>query len=169
MRDLFAAVDSVKKEPWLDENRIGCVGPSYGGYTTYWMAGNHNKRFKAFVAHCGVFNSEMEYITTDELFFDNWEMGGPSWEVSNAVAQKSYAQSPHRFVQNWDTPILIFHGGRDFRIPYTQGMAAFNAAQLMNVPSKLVLLPNENHWVLKPQNGILWQREFYGWLDKWLK
>ena len=169
MRDLFAAVDSVKKEPWLDENRIGCVGPSYGGYTTYWMAGNHNKRFKAFVAHCGVFNSEMEYITTDELFFDNWEMGGPSWEVNNAVAQKSYAQSPHRFVQNWDTPILIFHGGRDFRIPYTQGMAAFNAAQLMNVPSKLVLLPNENHWVLKPQNGILWQREFYGWLDKWLK
>lgn len=169
MRDLFAAIDSVKKEPWLDENRIGCVGPSYGGYTVYWMAGNHDKRFKAFIAHCGVFNSEMEYITTDELFFDNWEMGGPSWETNNAVAQKSYAQSPHRFVQNWDTPILIFEGGRDFRIPYTQGMAAFNAAQLMNVPSKFVIMPSENHWVLKPQNGLLWQREFYGWLDKWLK
>ncbi len=169
MRDLFAAVDSVKEESWLDDSRIGCVGPSYGGYSVYWMAGNHNKRFKAFVSHCGVFNSEMEFITTDELFFDNWEMGGPSWETNNAVAQKSFAQSPHRFVQNWDTPLLIFEGGRDFRIPYTQGMAAFNAAQLMNVPSKFVILPSENHWVLKPQNGILWQREFYSWLDKWLK
>lgn len=169
MRDFFAAVDSIKKESWLDENRIGCVGPSYGGYTTYWMAGNHNKRFKAFVSHCGVFNSEMEFITTDELFFDNWEMGGPSWDTENPVVRKSFSQSPHLFVKNWDTPILIFEGGRDFRIPYTQGMAAFNAAQLMNIPSKFVILPSENHWVLRPQNGLLWQREFFGWLDKWLK
>lgn len=169
MRDLLAAIDSLKKEPWLDENRLACVGPSYGGYTTYWMAGNHSKRFKAFISHCGVFNSEMEYITTDELFFDDWEMGGPSWETENPVVRKSFSQSPHLFVKNWDTPILIFEGARDFRIPYTQGMAAFNAAQLMNVPSKFVIFPSENHWVVRPQNGLLWQREFFGWLDKWLK
>lgn len=169
MRDFFSAVDSIKKEPWLDESRIGCVGPSYGGYTVYWMAGNHNKRFKAFISHCGVYNSEMEYITTDELFFDDWEMGGAFWDKTNPTVQKTYGQSPHQFVKNWDTPILIFEGGRDFRIPYTQGMAAFNTAQLMNIPSKFVIFPSENHWVLRPQNGLLWQREFYSWLDKWLK
>ena len=169
MRDLLAAIDEVKQEPWVDENRLGAIGASYGGYTVFWLAGNHNKRFKAFISHCGVFNSDMEYMTTEEMFFDDWEMGGAPWETDNKVAMNSYKQSAHRFVKNWDTPILIIHGGNDFRIPYTQGMAAFNSAQMLGVPSKFLFFPDENHWVLKPQNGILWQREFKGWLDKWLK
>ena len=169
MRDLLAAIDEVKKEPWIDENRLGAIGASYGGYTVFWMAGNHNKRFKAFIAHCGVFHSEMEYLTTEEMFFDQWEMGGAPWETDNKIAMKSFEHSPHKFVKNWDTPMLIIHGGRDFRIPYTQGMAAFNAAQMLDIPSKFLFFPDENHWVLKPQNGILWQREFKGWLDQWLK
>lgn len=169
MKDLLASIDDVSKEPWVDKERLGAVGASYGGYTVFWLAGNHNKRFKAFIAHCGVFNSEMEYLTTEEMFFDEWEMGGAPWDDKNAVAQKSFAQSPHKFVKNWDTPILIIHGGKDFRIPYTQGMAAFNTAQMLGLPSRFLYFPEENHWVLKPQNGILWQREFKGWLDKWLK
>lgn len=169
MKDLLSAIDEVKKEPWVDENRLGAVGASYGGYSVFWLAGNHNKRFKAFIAHCGVFHSEMEYLTTEEMFFDTWEMGGAPWEKNNPVAMKSYAQSPHNFVTSWDTPILIISGGNDFRIPYTQGMAAFNAAQILGVPSKFIFFPDENHWVLKPQNGILWQREFRSWLDRWLK
>ncbi|HCX98649.1 MAG TPA: peptidase S9, partial [Bacteroidales bacterium] len=169
MRDLLAAIDEVKLEPWVDEDRLGAIGASYGGYTVFWLAGNHNKRFKAFISHCGVFNSDMEYMTTEEMFFDDWEMGGAPWETDNKVAMNSYKQSAHRFVKNWDTPILIIHGGNDFRIPYTQSMAAFNSAQMLGVPSKFLFFPDENHWVLKPQNGILWQREFKGWLDKWLK
>ncbi len=169
MKDLLASIDDVSKEPWVDKDHLGAVGASYGGQTIFWLAGNHHKRFKAFIAHCGVFNSEMEYMTTDEMFFDNWENGGAPWETSNKVAMHSYAQSPHKFVKNWDTPILVIHGGKDFRIPYTQGMAAFNAAQMQGIPSKFLFFPDENHWVLKPQNGILWQREFKGWLDKWLK
>jgi dipeptidyl aminopeptidase/acylaminoacyl peptidase len=169
MRDFFAAIDEVKKEPWVDENKLGAVGASYGGQTVFWLAGNHNKRFKAFIAHCGVFNSEMEYMTTEEMFFDNWENGGAPWETDNRVAMHSFSQSPHKFVKNWDTPILIVHGGKDFRIPYTQGMAAFNSAQMLGIPSRFLYFPDENHWVLKPQNGILWQREFKNWLDKWLK
>lgn len=169
MRDLLAAIDEVKKEPWVDENRLGAIGASYGGYTVFWLAGHHNKRFKAFIAHCGVFHSEMEYLTTEEMFFDQWEMGGAPWETDNRIAMKSFEQSPHKFVKKWDTPILIIHGGNDFRIPYTQGMAAFNAAQMLGVPSKFLFFPDETHWVLKPQNGILWQREFKGWLDRWLK
>ncbi len=169
MRDLLSAIDEVKQEPWVDETKLGAIGASYGGYTVFWLAGNHNKRFKAFIAHCGVFNSDMEYMTTEEMFFDDWEMGGAPWETNNPVAMNSYKQSAHRFVQNWDTPILIIHGGKDFRIPYPQGMAAFNSAQIMGVPSKFLFFPDENHWVLKPQNGILWQREFKNWLDTWLK
>lgn len=169
MRDLLAAIDEVKKEPWVDESKLGAVGASYGGYTVFWLAGNHNKRFKAFIAHCGVFHSEMEYLTTEEMFFDNWEMGGAPWETDNKVAMKSFSHSPHLFVKKWDTPILVIHGGKDFRIPYTQGMAAFNTARMMGIPSRFLFFPDENHWVLKPQNGILWQREFKGWLDKWLK
>lgn len=169
MRDLLAAIDEVKLEPWVDEDRLGAIGASYGGYTVFWLAGNHNKRFKAFISHCGVFNSDMEYMTTEEMFFDDWEMGGAPWETDNKVAMNSYKQSAHRFVKNWDTPILIIHGGKDFRIPYPQAMAAFNSAQMLGVPSKFLFFPDENHWVLKPQNGILWQREFKGWLDKWLK
>lgn len=169
MNDLLAAIDEVKKEPWVDESKLGAVGASYGGYTVFWLAGNHNKRFKAFIAHCGVFHSEMEYLTTEEMFFDNWEMGGAPWETDNKVAMKSFSHSPHLFVKKWDTPILVIHGGKDFRIPYTQGMAAFNTARMMGIPSRFLFFPDENHWVLKPQNGILWQREFKGWLDKWLK
>lgn len=169
MKDLLASIDEVSKEPWVDKDHLGAVGASYGGETVYWLAGNHHKRFKAFIAHCGVFNSEMEYMTTDEMWFDSWENGGAPWETDNKVAMHSYAQSPHEFVKNWDTPILVIHGGRDFRIPYTQGMAAFNAAQMKGIPSKFLFFPDESHWVLKPQNGILWQREFKGWLDKWLK
>lgn len=169
MRDLLSAIDEVKQEPWIDETKLGAIGASYGGYTVFWLAGHHNKRFKAFIAHCGVFNSDMEYMTTEEMFFDDWEMGGAPWEKDNPTAVNSFAQSPHLFVQNWDTPILIIHGGKDFRIPYPQGMAAFNSAQMMGVPSKFLFFPDENHWVLKPQNGMLWQREFKNWLDRWLK
>ena len=169
MDDLLACIDEVSQEPWVDANRMGAIGASYGGYTVFWLAGHHNKRFKAFIAHCGVFHSEMEYYTTEEMFFDEWEMGGAPWDKSNKVAQNSFAQSPHHFVDKWDTPIMVIHGGNDFRIPYTQGMAAFNAAQMRGIPSKFLFFPDENHWVLKPQNGILWQREFFGWLDKWLK
>lgn len=169
MRDLLCAIDEVKKEPWVNANKLGAIGASYGGETVFWLAGNHQKRFKAFIAHCGVFNAEMEYMTTEEMFFDNWESGGAPWEADNKVAMHSFAQSPHKFVKNWDTPILIVHGGKDFRIPYTQGMAAFNAARMLGIPSRFLFFPDENHWVLKPQNGILWQREFKSWLDKWLK
>lgn len=169
MKDLLQAIDVVKQEPFIDENKLAAVGASFGGFSVNWLAGNHNGRFKAFITHCGVFNSEMEYMTTEEMFFDIWEKGGAPWETDNKVAMKSYAGSPHKFVKNWDTPIMIIHGEHDYRIPYTQGMAAFNSAQLLGIPSKLLFFPDETHWVQKPQNGILWQREFKGWLDKWLK
>lgn len=169
MRDLLAATDELAKEPGIDASRMGAVGASYGGYTVNWLAGNHNGRFKAFISHCGVFHSEMEFYTTEEMFFDEWEMGGKPWDKSNAVAQKSFASSPHMFVQNWNTPIMIIHGGRDYRIPYTQGMAAFNAARMLNIKSRFLFFPDESHWVLKPQNGLLWQREFYRWLDENLR
>lgn len=169
MKDLLCAIDQLKTEPWIDQNRLGAIGASYGGYTVFWLAGHHNKRFKAFIAHCGVFNSEMEYMTTEEMFFDSWEMGGAPWETDNPVAMRSFANSPHKFVTRWDTPIMIIHGGHDFRIPYTQGMAAFNTARMLGIPSRFLFFPDENHWVLKPQNGILWQREFKSWLDRWLK
>jgi len=169
MKDLLSAIDEVKKEPYVDEENIGAVGASFGGFSVYWLAGNHKNRFKAFIAHCGVFNSEMEFMTTEEMFFDTWEKGGAPWEKDNKVAMKSYAGSPDKFVQNWDTPILVIHGGKDFRIPYTQGMAAFNSARLMDVKARFLYFPEENHWVLTPQNGILWQRTFFDWLDQHLK
>ena len=169
MKDLLVAIDELSREPFVDEERLGAIGASFGGFSVYWLAGNHQKRFKAFIAHCGVFDEEMEYMTTDEMFFDNWEKGGAPWEKDNPVAMKSFAGSPHQFVANWDTPILVITGENDFRIPYTQSLAAFNSAQLLGVPSKLLIFPSESHWVLSPQNGILWQREFKGWLDQWLK
>jgi len=169
MQDLLRAIDVMKEEPFIDADRLGAIGASFGGFSVFWLAGNHEGRFKTFISHCGVFNSEMEYMTTDEMFFDNWEMGGAPWETDNPVAMKSYAGSPHNFIQNWDTPIMIIVGEHDYRIPYTQAMAAFNSAQLLGVPSKLLFFPSETHWVLTPQDGILWQREFKGWLDKWLK
>jgi len=169
MKDLLSAIDDVKKEPFVDEERLGAVGASFGGFSVYWLAGNHNKRFKAFIAHCGVFHSEMEFMTTEESFFDMWEKGGAPWEKDNKVAMKSYAGSPDNFVQNWDTPILVIHGGKDFRVPYSQGMAAYNSARLLDVKARFLYFPEENHWVLKPQNGILWQRTFFDWLDQHLK
>ena len=169
MQDLLSAIDDISAEPYVDEERLGAVGASFGGFAVFWLAGNHQNRFKTFISHCGVFNSEMEYMTTDEMFFDNWEKGGAPWEKDNQVAKKSYANSPHHFVENWNTPIMVMQGEHDYRIPYTQGMAAFNTAQMLGIPSRMLFFPSETHWVLSPQNGILWQREFRGWLDKWLK
>jgi len=165
-KDMFSAIDAMSKEPYVDKDRLGAAGASYGGFAIFWMAGNHQKRFKAFVAHAGIFNFESMYGATEENFFVNWDMGGPYW---NPEAKNSYSASPHLFVKNWDTPILIIHGSKDYRIPETQAMNAFAAAQLQNIPSRLIVFPEENHWILKPQNGILWQREFYGWFDKYLK
>ena len=167
-RDLLSATDDIAKEPWIDKDRMAAVGASYGGYSVYWLAGNHNKRFKAFIAHCGIFDMKAMYTTTEEMFFENWESGGPFWDKNNPAAQKSFAQSPVNFIEKWDTPILVSHGVHDYRVPYTQGLAAFNAARMRNIPARLVVFPDENHWVLKPQNAILWQREFFGWLEKWI-
>ena len=169
IRDLLAAIDYVSAQPWSDETRLGCVGASYGGYSTFFMAGNHQKRFKALIAHCGIFNFESMYGHTEELWFVNNDYKGAYWDKDNAIAQRSYANSPHKFVSKWDTPILIFTGEKDYRIPYTQSLEAFTAAQLMGVPSRLVSFENEAHQVFKPQNSIVWNREFFGWLDKYLK
>jgi dipeptidyl aminopeptidase/acylaminoacyl peptidase len=169
IKDYLSAVDALKKENFIDENRLGCVGASYGGYSTFFLAGKHEKRFKAFIAHCGMFNLESFYGATEETFFPNHDLGGAYWDMKNKTAQRSYANSPHKFVQNWDTPILVIHGGKDFRIPYTEGMQAFNAARLRGIPARFLYFPEETHFVLKPQNSILWQREFFGWLDKYLK
>ncbi len=169
MKDYLKAIDTMAKEPFVDETKLGCVGASYGGFSVYWLAGHHNKRFKAFIAHCGLFNLEQMYSTTEEMWFVNWDMKGPYWDKDNAIAQRTYANSPHKFVGNWDTPILVIHGEKDFRIPYTQGMGAFNSAILRGIPARFLYFPEECHWVLSPQNGILWQREFFRWLDTYLK
>ncbi len=169
MQDLLSAIDDISAEPYVDEERLGAVGASFGGFSVNWLAGNHEGRFKAFISHCGVFNEEMMYFTTEEMFFQHWETGGAPWDKNNAVAMKSYAGSPHHFVKNWDTPIMFMQGEHDYRIPYTQGLAGFNTAQMLGIPSRMVFFPSETHWVLSPQNGILWQREFKGWLDQWLK
>ena len=169
MRDYFTAIDEMAKEPYVDKDRLGCVGASFGGFSVYWLAGHHDKRFKAFIAHDGIFNMEMQYLETEEMWFANWDMGGAYWEKQNATAQRTFANSPHRFVDRWDTPILCIHGEKDYRILANQGMAAFNAAVLRGVPAELLIYPDENHWVLKPQNGVLWQRTFFEWLDRWVK
>jgi len=169
MKDYLSAIDAVAKEPFVDKTKLGCVGASYGGFSVYWLAGHHQKRFKAFIAHDGMFNLEQQYLETEEMWFVNRDLGGPYWDKSNAVAQRSYANSPHLFVDKWDTPILVIHGEKDYRILASQGMAAFNAAVLRGVPAEMLIFPDENHWVLQPQNGILWQRVFKQWLDKWLK
>ena len=169
MSDYLTAIDELSKEPFIDENNLGAIGASAGGYAVYYLAGNHEKRFKAFIAHDGIFNEEAQYLETEEMWFENWDKGGPFWEKNNKVAQEAYAHSPHKFVQNWDTPILIIHGELDYRVVVTQGMTAFNAAILKGVPAEYLYFPDENHWVLHPQNGILWQRTFFNWLDKYLK
>ncbi len=169
MKDYLSAIDDICKESYVDKDNLGCVGASYGGFSVYWLAGHHNKRFKAFIAHDGMFNFEQQYLETEEMWFVNWDLGGAYWDKNNAIAQRSYANSPHLFVDKWDAPILVIHGEKDYRILASQGMAAFNAARLRGVPAELLIFPDENHWVLQPQNGILWQRTFFKWLDKWLK
>lgn len=169
MKDYFSAVDDMKKEPYIDADHIGAVGASYGGFSVYWLAGHHEGRFAAFIAHAGIFNTEAQYLETEEMWFANWDLGAPFWDKSNAVAQRSFANSPHLSVDKWDTPILITHGEYDFRILASQGMMAFNAAKLRGVPAEMLIFPDENHWILKPQNCVMWQRVFFRWLDKWLK
>ena len=170
MKDYLSAIDEfVANEPYVDKNRLGCVGASFGGFSVYWLAGHHNKRFKAFIAHDGIFNMEMQYLETEEKWFANWDMGGAYWDKNNKIAQRTFANSPHLFVDKWDTPILCIHGEKDYRILANQSMAAFDAAKMRGIPAQLLIFPDENHWVLKPQNGILWQRTFFSWLDKWLK
>ncbi len=169
IRDYLAAIDDVAREPWCDRDRLGCVGASYGGYSVYFLAGCHQKRFKAFISHCGIFNFESMYGETEELFFLNNDYGGPYWDKSNRIAQRSYANSPHKFVDKWDTPIMIITGEYDFRIPYTQSLQAFTAARARGLDARLVSFENEAHQVFKPQNSLVWNREFFGWLDKYLK
>lgn len=170
MKDYLTAIDTLAAEKYVDKNNLGAVGASYGGYSVYYLAGHHQKRFKTFIAHCGIFNMEALYSTTDEMWFANWDNGGSYWDLKNKIAQNTYKNfSPHRFVQNWDTPILVIHGEKDFRIPYTQGMGAFNSARLRDIPAEFLFFPDESHWVTQAQDGILWQRVFYQWLDKWLK
>jgi dipeptidyl aminopeptidase/acylaminoacyl peptidase len=167
MRDLLSAADAAAREPFIDAERMGAVGASFGGYSVFWLAGNHQKRFKAFIAHCGMFNTVSWYGTTEELFFANHDLGGPYWQKTDNPAWSIF--SPHVHVKNWDTPILIFHNELDFRVPLSEGLQAFQAAQLLGIPSRLVVFPDEGHWMTKPQNSILWQREFFGWLERYLK
>ena len=166
MKDYLSAIDDLMKEPYVDKDHLGCVGASFGGYSVYWLAGHHEKRFKAFIAHDGIFNTTQQYYETEEMWFPNWDLGGtPDREGTRKV----FTQSPHHFVDQWDTPILCIHGEKDYRILHSQGQSAFSAARMHGLPAQLLLYPDENHWVLKPQNGILWQRTFFRWLDRWLK
>ncbi|MGO4817392.1 S9 family peptidase [Flavobacterium sp. W22_SRS_FP1] len=169
MDDYLSAIDDVAKESYVDKERLGCVGASYGGYSVFYLAGIHNNRFKTFIAHDGVFNTQSMFGTTEEVFFSNWDFGGAYWEKDNAVAQKTYTTfNPATLVEKWDTPILIYQGGKDFRVPIGQGQEAFQAAQLRGIKSRFVYFPEENHWVLKPQNAQVWQKEFFKWLKETL-
>jgi len=166
IKDYYAAIDTMAKEEYVDEENLGAVGASYGGFSVFYMAGDHSGRFDTFISHCGMYNFESWYGSTEEYWFPNHDIGGPFWQDPKP---ESYEFSPHKSVQKWDTPIMIITGGKDFRIPYTQSLEAFNAAQLLGVPSRLLYFPEESHFVLQPQNAVLWQREFFKWLDKWLK
>jgi dipeptidyl aminopeptidase/acylaminoacyl peptidase len=169
MDDYLSAIDDVAKETYVDKSRLGCVGASYGGYSVFYLAGIHNNRFKSFIAHDGVFNTQSMFGTTEEVFFNNWDFGGGYWEKDNAAAQKTYSKfNPINFVDKWNTPILIVQGGKDYRVPIGQAQEAFQAAQLLGIKSRFLYLPEENHWVLKPQNGMVWQREFFKWLKETL-
>jgi dipeptidyl aminopeptidase/acylaminoacyl peptidase len=166
MQDILAATDDMMTESYVDRRRLAAVGASFGGYTVYWLMGHHDDRFRCMIAHCGVFNLESMYGSTEELFFVNHDMGGPYWRSDELQAR--YAQfSPHRFVANWKTPLLVIHGEKDFRVPVTQGMEAFTAAQVEGIPSRFLYFPNEGHWVTSPQNSVLWQRVFFDWLEKY--
>ena len=169
MDDYLSAIDDVSKESYVDKSRLGCIGASYGGYSVYYLAGIHNNRFKTFISHDGVFNTQSMFGTTEEVFFNNWDFGGPYWDKNNADAQKAYNQfNPMNFVDKWNTPILIIQGGKDYRVCIGQAQEAFQAAQLRGIKSRFLYFPEENHWVLKPQNGMVWQREFYKWLKETL-
>lgn len=169
MDDYLSAIDDVAKESYVDKARLGAVGASYGGYSVFYLAGIHKNRFKSFISHCGVYNLESMYGTTEEVFFNNWDHGGAYWETSNAVAQKAYNQfNPIKLVNNWNTPILIIQGGKDYRVPIGQGQEAFQAAQLKGIKSRFMFFPEENHWVTQPQNALVWQREFFKWLQETL-
>jgi dipeptidyl aminopeptidase/acylaminoacyl peptidase len=170
MKDYLSAIDALSKEKYVDKNRLGCVGASYGGYSVFMLAGMHNNRFKSFISHDGIFDFKSMYGTTEELWFVDWDYGGAYWDKKNLAAQKSYAQfSPSNFVDKWNTPILIFQGGKDYRVPIGQGQQAFQAAQLRRIKSKFILLPDQNHWVLTAQDALVWQHEFYNWLEETLK
>ena len=166
MQDYLVSVKEMKKEPYV--GKVAAVGASYGGYSIYYLAGIHKNTFSAFIAHAGIFNQEHMYMMTEELWFPHWDNGGAPWD-NNPTANRHYSNSPHKLIKNWNTPILITHGELDYRVPVDQGMAAFNAAQMMGVPSKMLLFPDENHWILKPQNSIHWNRVFFDWLDQWCK
>jgi dipeptidyl aminopeptidase/acylaminoacyl peptidase len=164
IQDYLDATDAMAKEPYIDASRLGAVGASYGGYSVFYLEGMHAGRFKAFISHCGMFNFTSWYGSTEELWFPDKDIEGPYW-----IRPKSYTYSPHLMVDNWDTPILIITGANDFRIPYTQSMEAFQAAQLHGVPSRLLFFEDEYHFVTKPQNAVIWQREFFDWLETYLK
>lgn len=169
MDDYLSAIDDVAKEAYVDKTRLGAVGASYGGYSVFQLAGIHKNRFKTFISHCGIFNTQSMYGTTEEVFFTNWDSGGAYWEKENKIAQKTYNEfNPINFVNNWNTPIMIIQGGKDYRVPIGQGQEAFQAAQLKGIKSRFLLFPEENHWVLKPQNALVWQREFFKWLKETL-
>ena len=171
MKDYLSAIDDAANHlPYVDKDRLGAVGASFGGFSVYYLASHHNKRFKCFISHDGAFNLESMYTDTEEAWFSNWEYDDAYWNKDQtANAKRTYDNSPHKFVDQWDTPILCIHGEKDYRINANQGMGAFNAARLRGIPAELLIFPDENHWVLKPQNGILWQRTFFNWLDRWLK
>ena len=169
MKDYLSAVDYMKQESFIDAEHIGATGASYGGFSVYWLAGNHDNRFAALFAHAGIFNTEAQYLETEEMWFADWDLGGAFWDKNNATAQRTFSQSPHKYVDKWTAPIMISHGEYDFRILASQGMQAFNAAKLKGIPCEMVIYPDENHWILKPQNAIMWQRLFFRWFDRWLK
>lgn len=170
MKDYLSAIDDVAKEPYVDKDRMGAIGASYGGYSVFYLASRHEGRFKSFISHDGIFNWRSMYGTTEELFFVNWDIGGAYWDKENAAAQRSYTEfNPVNFVDKWDTPIMIIQGGKDFRVPIGQGLEAFQAAQLQGIKSRLLIFPEENHWVLSPQNSLVWQREFFKWLEETVK
>ena len=169
MDDYLSAIDDIAKEPYVDKDRLGCIGASYGGYSVFYLAGTHNNRFKTFVSHDGIFNWKSMYGTTEEMFFVNWDLGGAYWDKDNEAAQRSHnAFNPAENVEKWNTPMLIVQGGKDFRVPIGQGLEAFQAAQLQGIRSKLLYFPEENHWVLGNQNSLIWHTEFYKWLGETL-
>lgn len=167
MQDMLTATDSIATLPYIDRNRMGAVGASFGGYTVYWLAGNHNKRFKTFISHCGIYNTESFFGTTEELFFANFDFKGSYWDNNNNLTYNKF--SPHLFAKNWDTPLLVIHNEKDFRVPLAEGMQAFTAAQLQAVPSAFLYFPDEGHWVTKPQNSVMWNKVFFEWLGETLK